>query len=221
MLGRYILMRKERIKLLFFVFLLSLFLLAGCRGEDNTYKVLRVVDGDTIIIDYKGKEEKVRFIGVDTPETKHPQKGVEFYGQEAYQFTKSLLEGEKITLKCDVQERDKYGRILAYVYKGDIFVNELLVKEGYARVLTVPPNVKYAEHFLDLERKAREEGRGLWGYTEEEPKAAVYIGNRNSKKFHLPYCEGVARMKEENKVNFSSRDEAVKAGYNPCSICNP
>lgn len=196
-------------------------LLSGCWGEDNGYKVLRVVDGDTIVIDYKGKEEKVRFIGVDTPETKHPEKGVEFYGKEAYQFTKSLLEGEKVSLKFDVQKRDKYGRLLAYVYKGDIFVNELLVKEGYARVLTVPPNVKYAEHFLSLERKARAEGKGLWGYEEEEQKEALYIGNRNSKKFHRPDCEGVARMKEENKVSFKSREEAVSAGYTPCSLCQP
>lgn len=214
-------MQKRKTILPYAIFLFFLLLVYGCSGQDNAYQVLQVVDGDTIVIDYNGKEEKVRFIGVDTPETKHPEKGVEFYGKEAYQFTKSLLEGEKITLKFDVQERDKYGRILAYVYKGDIFVNELLVKEGYARVFTVPPNVKYAEHFLDLERKAREEGRGLWGYTEEEPKAAVYIGNRSSKKFHLPYCEGIARMKEENKVDFSSRGEAVKAGYNPCGICNP
>ncbi|SHH24381.1 micrococcal nuclease [Thermosyntropha lipolytica DSM 11003] len=206
----------------FYLVVFFLLILAGCVSRDNTYQVLRVVDGDTIIIDYNGKEERVRFIGVDTPETKHPQKGVEFYGREAYEFTRNLLEGERVTLKFDVQERDRYGRLLAYVYKDDIFVNELLVKEGYARVLTIPPNVKYAEHFLKLEREARKEGRGLWGKeVAEEKKEITYIGNKNSKKFHLPSCEGVAKMKEENKVNFNSLDEAYAAGYSPCSICNP
>lgn len=214
-------MRKKRLGMFVFLFVFFLLLVSGCGKEDNTYRVLRVVDGDTIVIDYQGQEEKVRFIGVDTPETKHPEKGVEFYGKEAYAFTRKLLEGEKVSLRFDVQKRDKYGRILAYVYKGDIFVNELLVKEGYARVLTVPPNIKYAEHFLGLERKAREEGRGLWGREAEEVKEAVYIGNKNSKKFHRMDCEGAARMKEENKVSFKSREEALRNGYSPCSLCNP
>ncbi|MBO8159597.1 thermonuclease family protein [Thermosyntropha sp.] len=216
-------MRKFKFLRLGIVLALILFL-AGCGGEkgQELYEVLRVIDGDTIVIDYNGKEEKVRMIGVDTPETKHPRKGVEFYGKEASEFTRNLLEGEKVKLVFDVQERDKYGRLLAYVYKDDVMVNELLIKEGYARVLTIPPNVKYADRFLEEERKAREEGCGLWGHEKEVPdKEQVYIGNKNSKKFHLPSCEGVAKMKEENKVQFESRDEAVDAGYAPCSLCNP
>ncbi|GAW92058.1 thermonuclease family protein [Calderihabitans maritimus] len=127
-------------------------------------KVERVVDGDTIIVRLnKGRKERVRLIGIDTPETKHPSKGVEPYGREATAFTRRLVEGRWVKLELDVQERDRYGRLLSYVYIGDTFVNAELVRRGYARVMTVPPNVKYADLFLSLEQEARRQKRGLWG----------------------------------------------------------
>lgn len=128
------------------------------------YRVVRVVDGDTIVISYKSKNEKLRLIGINTPETKHPEKGTEPYGFEASEYTKKLLEKREVKVTFDVQQRDKYGRLLGYVYLTDgTFVNARLLSEGYAQVMTVPPNVKYAEEFVRLERAARKEEKGLWG----------------------------------------------------------
>jgi len=150
--------------------LILLVLLFSCTSRSDREKlagflsVTKVVDGDTFWVD-DGSEKglKVRLIGVDTPETVHSQKGVEYYGKEASNFAKSLLEGKKVRLEFDVDRIDRYGRTLAYVYLSDgTFLNAELVKKGYAHVMTVPPNVKYSEKFLELEREARENKLGLW-----------------------------------------------------------
>lgn len=126
--------------------------------------VERVVDGDTIRVTLNGRSERVRYIGVDTPETRHPRKGVEPLGPEATEANRRLVEGARVRLVYDVEERDRYGRILAYVYLEDgTFVNARLVEEGFAQVMTVPPNVRHQELFLELQRRAREQRRGLWG----------------------------------------------------------
>lgn len=123
-------------------------------------RVNRVIDGDTFELS-TGK--KVRLIGVDTPESVHPRKPVQYFGKEASDFTKSLIEGKDIKLEYDVQKTDKYGRLLAYVYLDDsIFVNAELVKQGYAQVATYPPNVKYSEYFIQLQKEARDNNIGLW-----------------------------------------------------------
>ncbi|AOT68305.1 stalk domain-containing protein [Geosporobacter ferrireducens] len=146
----------------------------------TTYKVLRVVDGDTLEIEYNGKKEKVRLIGVDTPESVHPDatKNNEF-GDVASKFTKGLLEGKEIELEFDVQERDKYGRLLAYVYIDGKMYNKTLLEEGYAKVATFPPNVKYANDFVLIEKKARDANKGLWAYEEVEKTEAAEITTPN------------------------------------------
>jgi micrococcal nuclease len=116
--------------------------------------------GDTLEL---STGEQVRLIGVDTPETKHPRKPVQAFGQEASAFTTQLVEGKKVRLEFDVRRKDKYRRTLAYVYVEDLMLNLELVRHGYAQVATVPPNVKYQELFLNLQREAREAKRGLWG----------------------------------------------------------
>ncbi len=139
--------------------------LVSCQdGSFLAVKVVRVVDGDTIQVCCIGwKREKVRYIGVDTPETHHPMRGVEPYGMEAAEANRKLVDGKTVRLEFDVQQFDKYGRTLAYVYLEDgTFVNAWLVENGYAMVMTVPPNVKHQELFLKLQREAREAGRGLW-----------------------------------------------------------
>ena len=139
--------------------------------SDNTsnisselYEVVRVVDGDTIIIDYNGTEERVRLIGVDTPESVHPdkEKNTEF-GTTASNFSKELLTDKYVKIELDVQERDQYGRILAYVYLDDVMVNKTLLQEGYAKVATYPPNVKYVDDFTSIQEEARNNKKGLWG----------------------------------------------------------
>ena len=125
-------------------------------------EVERVVDGDTLVV---AGGHRVRLIGVDTPETKDPRKPVQCFGEQASAYVSSLLrEGEAVRLVGDVEERDVYGRTLAYVYRlvDGLFVNAALVREGYAHVLTIPPNVAHADEFVALARDAREAGRGLW-----------------------------------------------------------
>lgn len=137
-------------------------------GENQTanteeYKVVRVVDGDTIVVNFNGKEEKVRFIGVDTPESVHPDKSKNTEeGVRASEYTKERLLNKNVKLEFDVQERDKYGRLLAYVYiEGNMYNKELLEK-GYAKVATYPPNVKYVDEFKELQKNARAEKMGIW-----------------------------------------------------------
>ena len=119
----------------------------------------KVVDGDTIII---SNGERVRLIGVDTPETNRPNKPVEYFGKEATAFTNSMVGGKVVKLKYDQQRRDKYGRLLAYVFLVDgTFLNAEIIKQGYGNVFTRFP-FKYMEEFRQYEKEAREAKRGLW-----------------------------------------------------------
>jgi len=131
----------------------------------GTATVARVVDGDTIRVRIEGREERVRLVGIDTPESVKPGTPVQCFALAASARTKALLpKGSAVRLVRDVEERDRYGRLLAYVYRArdDLFVNLALAREGYAVVLTVPPNVAHADEFVAAARDAREHGRGLW-----------------------------------------------------------
>ena len=128
-------------------------------------EVVRVVDGDTIVVRMSAGEERVRLIGVDTPESVDPRRPVECFGKEASARTAALLPpGTLVRLERDVEPRDRYGRLLAYVYRTDdgTFVNRALLAEGYAQPLTIPPNVAHAADFAAVARTAREAGAGLW-----------------------------------------------------------
>ncbi|EGL84000.1 nuclease (SNase domain-containing protein) [Caldalkalibacillus thermarum TA2.A1] len=124
--------------------------------------VVRVVDGDTFVANINGKEEKVLLILVDTPETVHPSKPAEPFGPEASEFAKQMLEGKEIHLELDVSERDRYGRVLAYVWIGDRMFNEILLEKGLARVVVFPPDVKYVDRFREIEKEAQQKGIGIW-----------------------------------------------------------
>jgi micrococcal nuclease len=239
------------------ILIFFLLILTGCYDAQNSiiapegYSVVRVVDGDTIIVDIDGTEERVRFIGVDTPESVHPDqsKNVE-YGEIASEFTKSMLEDQSVTLEYDVQERDRYGRVLAYVYLDGEMFNKTLLEEGHAQVATYPPNVKYVEDFTAIQEKARDEEKGIWAYeafegsvgsegsaaseeknneekqTEEQASLGAeqpedyYIGNSNTKKFHRPGCRYAVEIKPENSVTIEQRNDALQ-GYEPCKVCKP
>ena len=126
-------------------------------------RVERVVDGDTFVATVGGHRERIRIIGVDTPETVAPGRPVQPYGREASGFAKHELTGRTVSLAGDVEPRDRYGRLLAYVWLPDgTFWNALLAAEGYAQQLTIPPNVAYAGLFRDLVAEARRGDRGLW-----------------------------------------------------------
>lgn len=131
-------------------------------GGPRTAQVVRVVDGDTIVVRLGGREERVRYIGVDTPESVKPGTPVQCFAERASAFNAQLVEGKRVRLDGDAEARDRYGRLLAYVHAGGVFVNAELVRRGYARPLTVPPNVRYADRFARLASAARERGTGLW-----------------------------------------------------------
>ncbi|NTW04904.1 MAG: hypothetical protein HGA27_02125 [Peptococcaceae bacterium] len=160
----------KRLSLVFF--LVIILFIAACSldyvktesaFEGNLYSVKRVVDGDTIIVIIDGKEERLRLIGINTPETVHPAKGVEAFGREASEYTKGQLKGKEVALEFDVEKRDRYDRLLAYVWLEEKMLNELLVAKGYAQVATYPPNIKYVERFVAAQKLARENNLGLWG----------------------------------------------------------
>jgi micrococcal nuclease len=145
-------------------------------GQSSNYAdilVKRVVDGDTLVLE---NGERVRLIGIDTPEMHESNKlyrdaqrteqditTIQKLGRRSYEFTKNLVEGKRVSLEFDVERHDKYKRLLAYAYlKDGTFVNAEIVKQGYASLMTIPPNVKYSDLFLKLYREARENRRGLW-----------------------------------------------------------
>jgi micrococcal nuclease len=124
--------------------------------------VERVVDGDTITVRLGERVEKVRYIGMNTPELARPGRAEQAGARQAHAVNRRLVAGKRVRLELDVQARDRYGRLLAYVWVGDTMVNAELLRLGMAQVMTVPPNVRHQAVFLKLERAAREAGRGLW-----------------------------------------------------------
>ena len=204
--------------------------------ETDGVLVTRVVDGDTIEIE---GGQKVRYIGIDTPEVADPRKPVQCFGKEASNKNKDLVEGKRVRLEKDVSETDKYGRLLRYVYSGNIFVNELLVREGYAFSSTYPPDVKYQDLFNKAEKEAREANRGLWGScgfarlpdgqvagtkTTAPATDCVIKGNISSsseKIYHLPgqrYYNQTVISESKGERWFCTEEEAQKAGWRKSKV---
>jgi len=126
--------------------------------------VVDVSDGDTISVRLPGgREESIRYIGVDTPETVHPTEPVGCYGPKASHFNERLVAGRQVRLRFDRERRDYYGRLLAYVYRGGLFVNAELVRRGFARAVYYSPNGAFRYRFESLQQRAARKGRGLWG----------------------------------------------------------
>lgn len=208
----------------FLFFLLYVVLIGSVSLSQETHKVKRVIDGDTIELE---NGEKVRLIGIDTPETVHPSKDVEYYGKEASDFTKRMLEGKQVEIEFDIQKRDKYGRLLAYVYLEDgTFINAELLKQGYATISTYPPNVKYVEEFTRLQQEARENNKGLWKARDavktdisdqqftSQSDCIVYI-TKTGTKYHRDGCRHLTK----SKIPIPLKEAVIS--YSPCSVCNP
>jgi len=205
---------KKVLFILMLITLLSLPIIA------QTYQASKVIDGDTIEL---SNEEWIRYIGINAPELRN---GIpDPYSQEAFEANRNLVIGKEVYLEFDVQERERYDRMLAYTYFDDLFIYTWLVENGYTQIMTIPPNVTYQDLLLELQTKTREENRGIWEIepveNKKEDSEFPYVGNKNSKKFHHYYCGSVDDMKEKNKVFFLSREDAVEAGYVPCKRCHP
>lgn len=145
-----------------------------------TGKVVKVADGDTLTILVDGQKERIRLVGIDTPEKKQP-----VWGPAAKDFTTRLAMGKTVRVETDVEERDRYGRVLGYVYVGKTFLNLELVRQGYAMLYTSPPNVAHTDEFLAAQREARAAGRNIWnaktGLT-ETPYEFRHKGKKAPKK---------------------------------------
>lgn len=194
-------------------------------SRDIAYQVIDIIDGDTIKINYKGKLTTIHLIGVDTPETVHPQKPVEAFGKEATYFLKNLLLGESVYLRFDVQRTDKYGRTLAYLYRAPdgLFVNLEIVRQGYGKVYTVFP-FRHKSLFQHYGEQAQKAGRGLWsknrtgqqqGQLNETPRTKTVYITRTGAKYHRGSC----RYLKYSKIPISL--EKAKQNYTPCSVCRP
>ena len=146
------------------------FVTSGCAltpsGPARTGKVVHVLDGDTIVVDGVGT---VRYLGIDTPELHHPRKPVERFAARAAAANRAMVEGREVRLVTDREERDAYGRLLAYVYVGDTMVNAELMRGGYAESFAFAPNTLHKDLFDRLEQQARAAGRGQWGPLEGGP----------------------------------------------------
>jgi micrococcal nuclease len=200
-----------------------------------TATVTNVVDGDTIDVMINNKEERVRLLLIDTPETKHPSKPIQPFGPEAFEFTERILLGKKVGLEKDVSERDRFGRILAYVWLDDHMHNETLIEKGLARVATFPPDIKYVERFKEKQHEAQNKGVGIWSLenysqekgfqsdlkTEQQDKNGTIDndcvgkikGNKNSKIYHLPDGVHYEEIANHNIVWFCTEAEAQDRGY--------
>jgi micrococcal nuclease len=137
--------------------------LDGAEREDVPARVLRVVDGDTIVVRLDGRRERVRYIGIDAPESVAPGRPVECYGHAAAAENRRLVNGRNVALTTDAERRDRFGRLLAYVRVEGRLVNAELVRRGFATTLEIAPNLRHAPQLRTLEREARRARRGLWG----------------------------------------------------------
>ena len=174
----------------------------------------QVSDGDTITVDGVGK---VRFVGVNTPE-----KGVTGSEASAY-FVKKLCLNREIGLDIDdSKHQDKYGRTLAVVIVDGKNLNEMLLKEGLAEIMYMPPSEFYPYDWAGPNTTSYDSNTNTAKDTSSNDTVqGEYVGNANTHKFHYPTCKSCSEMSEKNKVFFSSRDEAINQGYVPCKRCNP
>ena len=157
---------KHRVLALALVFLAVLINSCGQSSNlpNDVATVLQVVDGDTVVLDFHGSTETVRLIGIDTPETVHPSKPVECFGPQASAYLHALLKPDThVRIQRDIEARDRYNRLLVYIYLlDDTFVNDELLRQGFARTLRIEPNTTFATQFASTETGARANRVGLW-----------------------------------------------------------
>ena len=198
--------------------ILSIFLLSpGLLGAEKWFTVRWISDGDTIVLE---GGERVRYNGINAPEIAHEDhgKGAEPYGNVAKKLNIKLLKDKKVRLEFDSKRRDRYGRLLAYVFlPDDKFVNVELVRNGVAYFLAGTVNKRYGKLLLRAQRGAMSDGKGMW--RDLIRNGQRYIGNRRSKRFHLKTCPFAKKIKEQNRIYFTNRWDAFWAGYAPAKRC--
>lgn len=183
------------------------------RGATEKVEVARVIDGDTF---QTQDGRKVRLVGINTPErsSKDP------LHDRATALLRELVEGAEVTLELDQEKLDQYGRTLAYVHKGDLFVNGELVRRGLAYCYTWEPNTAHRDELIGWQREARLGKAGLWALPPPEP-SDVYVGDRRGHRFHRPGCKYIQRLSPDRRVEYPTREAAFDEGQNPCQECKP
>jgi len=223
------------------ILILPALLLAG------QHRVIRVVDGDTIVVDYKGKYEKVRLLCVNTPESVHPDKKQNIpMGKVASNYAKKRLAGKYVDLEFEGPFRGRYGRLLAYVIVDGVNFNLELVRQGLSPYYTkYGLSKKYDQEFRESERYARKHKLNIWGdpgliqrylrlkseWGQYKTKASSptivqskewkFVASRKSKVFHRPDCKWAKKISAKNLIGFKSRKEAIASGKRPCKSCRP
>ena len=212
------------------------------------HRVIRIVDGDTIVVNYKGKPEKVRLLRVNTPESVHPDKKQNIpMGKVASDYTKKRLKGKYVDLEFEGAFRGRYGRLLAYVIVDGVNFNLELVRQGLSPYYTkYGLSQQYDKEFREAEKYARKHPLNIWGDPEltkkylrlkskwgqykskvestagtVQNKEWKYMASKKSKVFHRSDCKWVKRISPNNLKGFSSRDDALKSGRRPCKVCRP
>lgn len=209
--------------------------------SDNEYqkaKVTKIVDGDTIYADIDGLSEKIRLVGINTPEIDVEDLGDEYFGRDATIFSTKILKDKKIYLEKDKSDRDKHGRLLRFVWLEkpadpanptdeeikELLVNALLVEGGYAYANVYPPDDRYSDILKNLEKEAKQNKLGIWDdkarqayengeNTLENNQGNLIKGNKNSMIYHLPGGDGYDKIADHNVIYFESEKEAQEAGF--------
>jgi len=210
--------KKSTFLFIILAFFCCLFVRFVHSGE-KIAKVRFVYDGDTILL---SGGEKVRYLGINTPELDPEGNRHEFMAIAARKFNIKLVKGKRVRLEFDRKKKDKYGRLLAYVYlvKTGEMVNVLMLKNGMAYCLLKRPNIKYKDLFLRCQREAMQKRIGIWSRPFKNDER-FYVGNKYSFKFHRPGCPFGKRMNPKNRVIFKNCYEAFWNGYSPCKRCKP
>ena len=198
-------------------------LLLSSRGDEKLLKchVVRVIDGDTVAVTVEGErgERMVRYLGIDAPERGKNGEPGEPFAEEAFEYNRALVEGKTVWLEFDKQRKDKYDRLLAYVYLDPLklsMVNAIFLSQGYATLMIIPPNVKYADQFEMLQKEAKENKRGLWGGEKPEkrqgiPEITVEELENNLKRYLGKICsvrykvERTSKSKKSGTIFLNSR----------------
>lgn len=214
-----------------FLFVVAVFLSGACgpKGPEKekepvfsptvTTRVRYVIDGDTLIIE---GGEKIRFLGIDTPEIWKQQGDYpdQPWGRDAANYLTVLLRDKEVGLVFDSVERGVYGRKLAYVILGDELVNARLLKGGYARYKDYGTDLKYGDYLKKQERKARARGRGLWEGKGKLKPPRYFLASQNGRYYHDPQCEYAQKIRKENRFRVTE-EEAQRLGLQACKYCLP
>jgi endonuclease YncB( thermonuclease family) len=191
------------------LFFVSTLLLAGA-PPGKKGKVKKVLDGDTIVLE---SGECVRYLGVDSPEEEEP------FHDEAARVNDSLVFGRTVTMEFDRKVKDRYGRLLGYVWLDTLLVNDFLLRRGLVTVYHLPPNDRYLARFVSSAKFARGKKLGVWSRT--LAPSDYYIGNKKTYRVHRPDCPQARGIKAQNKVEFTRLFDAADAGYAFCRSCKP